>query len=106
LQDFLLGYFAKGVVQSATQHGQAQGRPMRYKARLSTKSIEQQNPFHVDIPVPEGGLRRRIDEMHQWHRDRGFQSVMGSGGMNVARFCFKQAALAEEFAKTFKTFTS
>jgi hypothetical protein len=72
-----------------------------YKGRPSIKYLEHENPFHVDIPIPAGGLRRRLDEMHRWHHDRSTQSVMGGGGMNVARFCFKDKAIAEEFAKTF-----
>ena len=27
--------------------------------------------------VPEGGLGKRLDEMHEWHRARGFQARFG-----------------------------
>jgi hypothetical protein len=42
----------------------------RRTARNSFKEeAERTFPHRVDIPVPEGGLGRRITEMHDWCRD-------------------------------------
>jgi hypothetical protein len=73
----------------------------RYKGRLSTKQIERDNPYFVDIQIPEGGLGRRLDKMHAWHLERGTRAKMGSGGLWTARFCFADPASAEAFKVEF-----
>jgi len=42
-----------------------------YKGRTKASLIERDFPHHVEMIVPEGGLGRRLDEMHEWHRARG-----------------------------------
>jgi hypothetical protein len=59
----------------------------------------------VDIPIPEGGLGRRLDEMHAWHLARGLQAQMGSAGLWKARFYFRDETTAAAFrAKFVSTF--
>jgi len=73
-----------------------------YKGRISPKQIERDFPHSIDIPIPEGGLRRRLDQMHEWHLVRGIHAKLGSAGLWTARFCFSDPATAEEFARAFR----
>lgn len=43
----------------------------RYKGRSSAKEIARLYPFVVEVIVPEGGLGRRLDDMHEFHGQRG-----------------------------------
>ena len=72
----------------------------RYKGQRTTRHNERECPFWVDVPIPEGGLGRRLDEMLDWHRLHGMAVRMGTG-MDRARFCFPDRAHAEGFAATF-----
>lgn len=73
---------------------------MRYKGRRTSRDVEREHPFWVDVPIPEGGLGRRLDEMNDWHRLHGMAVRMGTG-TERARFCFPDKANAENFAKAF-----
>ena len=42
-----------------------------YKGKPSSKTIAREFPFVVETTVPEGGLGRRRDDMHQFHLQRG-----------------------------------
>jgi hypothetical protein len=42
----------------------------RYKAISSKKVAERAYPWRVDIEVPGTGLGSRLNEMHEWCRDR------------------------------------
>jgi hypothetical protein len=44
---------------------------MAYKGKPSAKTIALEFPFVVETMVPEGGLGRRLDDMHRFHRQRG-----------------------------------
>ena len=76
-----------------------------YKGRSSFKFIEQAFPHHVDMPVPDGGLGKRLDAMYGWHLARGIQAVHGRGrrqnGRDIIRWCFGDPEMAAEFAKQF-----
>ena len=41
-------------------------RNRRYPAR---REAERRYPHHVDIPVPSGGLGKRLADMHDWCHD-------------------------------------
>ena len=75
------------------------------KCRSSFKFIEQVFPHHVDMPVPDGGLGKRLDAMYGWHLARGIQAVHGRGrrqnGRDIIRWCFGDPEMAAEFAKQF-----
>jgi hypothetical protein len=73
----------------------------RYKGRLGPKQIERDYPYFVDIPIPEGGLGRRLDAMHEWHLARGLRARQGSAGLWTARFCFADATSADAFKAEF-----
>lgn len=69
---------------------------------------EQHYPHIVEMPVPGGGLGRRLDEMHGWHRGRFLESRSGHGRTEVTteivsyiRWCFKDARDAEDFKAAF-----
>lgn len=73
----------------------------RYKGQRTALHNERECPYWVDLPIPEGGLGRNIDRMHDWHSERGLPVRAGSGGLWVARFCFADKANAESFAVAF-----
>lgn len=74
----------------------------RYKGRTTTKQIERQYPYWVDMPIPEGGLGRNLDRMNDWHSERGIPVRTGSGGLWVVRFCFADKTDAEAFGAAFQ----
>ena len=77
----------------------------RYKGRHSQKAIERDFPHHVDMAVPEGGLGRRLDAMHDWHLARGIKAHHGrgrrEGERDFIRWCFADQATAAAFAAEF-----
>ena len=72
----------------------------RYKGQHTARHNERECPFWVDVPIPEGGLGRRLDEMLDWHRLHGMVVRMGTG-TDRARFCFQVHTHAEGFAEAF-----
>jgi len=50
---------------------------MRYKGRPSSKTIEREVPHVVEIAVPLGGLGKRLDAMHDFHRVFGIKPCLG-----------------------------
>jgi hypothetical protein len=74
---------------------------VRYKGQVTAKQIERENPYFVDISIPDGGLGRRLDAMHAWHLARGVSPKMGRGGLWTARFCFAEAETAQIFVANF-----
>ena len=77
----------------------------RYKGRPSAKTIARDFPFIVKIAVPPGGLGRRLDDMHQFHRKRGLTDHhiprRRDHDHDYIRWCFKDLATAEAFAAEF-----
>jgi len=45
----------------------------RYKGRSGFKEIARLYPHVVEIAVPPGGLGRRLDDMYQFHLQRGIK---------------------------------
>ncbi len=45
-----------------------------YKGRPSAKTIAREFPFVFEIMVPGGGLGRRLDDMHEFHRQPDHRS--------------------------------
>ena len=70
---------------------------------------EQEYPHIVEMRVPGGGLGRRLDDMHEWHRARFLESRSGHGrtaseGFEIVsyiRWCFKDPRDAEDFKAAF-----
>ena len=62
-------------------------------------------PFVVEVMVPEGGLGRRLDDMHQFHRQRRIVdhhiSRRRDEQHDYIRWCFKDLATAHAFAEQF-----
>ena len=58
-------------------------------------------PHIAEIDIPEGGLRDRLMDMHEWHRVRGLESYNGGGSIFVLRWCFADPAHADGFAAKF-----
>jgi hypothetical protein len=61
--------------------------------------------YIVEIEVPPGGLGRRIDDMHQFHHQRGIKDQRGprrrDDEHDFIRWCFADLASAEAFAAQF-----
>ena len=49
----------------------------RYKGRSGFKEIARLYPYVVEILVPPGGLGRHLDDMHEFHRQRGIKDQRG-----------------------------
>ena len=79
----------------------------RYKGSAKTKLIERDFPQRVEMLIPEGGLGKRLDEMHDWHHARGIQAKFGRSwrdkdNRDHLTWCFADPATAESFASEFK----
>ena len=61
--------------------------------------------YVVEIVVPPGGLGRRLDDMHEFHRQRGIKDQRGprrrDDEHDYLRWCFADLATAEVFAAEF-----
>jgi hypothetical protein len=77
----------------------------RYKGQPSAKETAREFPFVVEIMTPEGGLGRRLDDMHQFHRHRRITDNRiprrRDEEHDYIRWCFKDLAIAEAFAAQF-----
>ena len=49
----------------------------RYKGRQSAKAVERDFPHVVEITVPPNGLGERLDDMYDFHAQRGIQPKRG-----------------------------
>jgi hypothetical protein len=62
-------------------------------------------PFVVETMIPEGGFGRRLDDMHQFHRQRGITDHhiprRRDNEHDYIRWCFNDLAVAEAFAAQF-----
>jgi hypothetical protein len=78
---------------------------MPYKGRPSAKTISREFPFVVEILVPEGGLGKKLDRMHEFHRLRGIRDQhiprRREGERDCVRWCFRDRLIAESFAAEF-----
>jgi hypothetical protein len=79
----------------------------RYKGRRSAKSIEKDFPHVVETIVPEGGLGKTLDAMHEFHKRHGVDAHTGKGrrdenNRDYIRWCFADAEMAKVFAAEFK----
>jgi hypothetical protein len=76
-----------------------------YKGRPSAKTIAREFPFVVEIMVPEGGLGRRLDDMHEFHRQRRITDhhipLRRDDEHDYIRWCFRDLATPEAFAAQF-----
>jgi hypothetical protein len=76
-----------------------------YKGKPSAKTIAREFPFVVEVMVPEGGLGRRLDDMHAFHPPSAGSPIttFRADAMNstITCWCFKDVATAEAFAAQF-----
>ncbi len=80
----------------------------RRKGELTPSRIDREYPHQVEIEVPHMGLGNRLNEMHDFCRQRGFD-VKGHGGTRAAEgrvvdlsyWCFATPEVAEEFWRAF-----
>jgi len=77
----------------------------RYKGRSGAKAIERENPNIVEMPVPDGGLGKRLDAMHLFHLQLGIKAAHGEGryeeGRHYIRWCFADPQHARSFQALF-----
>src|SRR5262245_53609247 len=69
------------------------------------KTIAREIPYVVETVVPEGGLGRRLEDMHDFHRQRAITDHYVPGSRDrerdYIRWFFKELATAEAFAAQF-----
>jgi hypothetical protein len=73
----------------------------RHKGREEIAHIY---PYVIEIVVPHGGLGRRLNDMHQFHRQRGIKDQLPrrrDDEHDYLRWCFADLATAEAFAAEF-----
>ena len=80
--------------------------PLTDRTRFQ-REAERNFPHRVDIPVPPGGLGRRLTDMHQWCRENVTAGEWAQHGHQVrrkgecpadfARFYFSTTGNAEAF---------
>ena len=78
----------------------------RYKGRTKTNLIEREFPYRVEMIVPKSGFRKRLDEMHEWHRARSIKPRFGrsrrdKNNRDYVTWCFADAAMADSFRASF-----
>ena len=71
------------------------------KGERTFRMNERDFPHIAEIDIPEGGLKERLMDMHEWHRAHGIESYRGGGSINVVRWCFADADKADSFAAEF-----
>jgi hypothetical protein len=76
------------------------------RGQHSAKSVEQDFPHYVDIPVPPGGLGNKLNAMYDFHARNGVAPKRGHlarrrDGTSVIRWCFADSVMAAAFAKEF-----
>jgi hypothetical protein len=78
---------------------------MRYKGRPSSKANEREFPYVVEIAVPQGGLGKRLDAMHDFHNVCGIKPCLGRGrredNRDDLRWYFAEPTTAAAFAGKF-----
>jgi len=80
------------------------GAMTRYKGRSSSKIVERAFPHVVEIAIPLGGLGKRLNDMRDFHLERGLKSRTRScrrEGHDYVRWCFANAELAKAFVDQF-----
>jgi hypothetical protein len=74
-------------------------------AAIFAKPVMTSHYFVVEVVVPPGGLGRRLDNMHEFHRQRGLKDQRGprrrDDEHDYLRWCFADLATAEAFAAEF-----
>ena len=77
----------------------------RYKGRPSAQTIARDFPYVVEIAMPDGGLGKRLDAMHEFHARRGIRARNGPHRRHNDRdfisWCFADTVTAETFAAEF-----
>jgi hypothetical protein len=77
----------------------------RHKGRTGTKAIERNFPHVIEMAIPPGGLGKRLDALHEWHKARGILSHGSRGrhdeGTFYIRWYFTEAATADAFLVAF-----
>jgi len=76
------------------------------KRRVSARAIERDFPHVVETVVPEGGLGKKLDAMHEFHKYHKIQARTGKGrrdknGHDYIRWCFANPGIAANFASQF-----
>jgi len=76
------------------------------KRRVSARAIERDFPHVVETVVPQGGLDKTLNAMHEFHRRHRIEAHTGKGrrdknGRDYIRWCFANPEIAAKFAGQF-----
>lgn len=80
---------------------------MRYKGQRTPRQVDREYPHQLEIAVPEGGLGKRLNELHAAcggidYATRGIDRKQWMAtGRDGVRFCFKTAEQAGAFHARF-----
>jgi hypothetical protein len=78
----------------------------RYKGKVSARAIERDFPHVVETVVPDGGLGKTLDSMHEFHKRHKIEAHTGKGrrdksGRDYIRWCFANPGTAGKFKSQF-----
>jgi hypothetical protein len=77
----------------------------RRKGEPTGRTNERDYPYIVEMPLPEGGFGKTLDDIEAFHRERGIEPHRGRSfrrdSQYVCRWCFGDAATAEAFCVKF-----
>ena len=74
----------------------------RRKSEITKPDIVRDYPYQVELLVPDGGLRKRLDEMSQFCILFDYKTRSETRRPQFyTRWCFKESVQADQFKNTF-----
>ncbi len=74
----------------------------RRKGEITKSQIDREYPHQVELQVPDGGFRKRLDEMRQFGILFDYKTRPETRRPQFyTRWCFKESVQADQFKNTF-----
>lgn len=83
---------------------------VRYRELRTIAQLEKEFPYIVEVPIPPGGLGRRLDKLEAWLVTRIDRKDFGRWGrwregQDIAVWAFREAAIASAFQRQVSALT-
>jgi len=81
---------------------------VRYRELRTIAQLEKEFPYIVEVPIPPGGLGRRLDKLEAWLAAQIDRKDFGRWGRwregrDIAVWAFRDAAIASAFERQVST---
>ncbi|WP_374303785.1 hypothetical protein [Ferrovibrio sp.] len=81
---------------------------VRYRELRTIAQLEREFPYIVEVPIPPGGLGRRLDKLEAWLAIRIERKDFGRwgrwrDGRDIAVWAFREPAIASAFQRQVST---